>query len=186
MGENKKEGPSKILSDIEFQSKREKGLCFKCDNKYHSGHKCKEREQRELRMFVVRPENTEEEIIEEDGYEQELNSIELREEVEAVVELSINSLVGLSNLSTLKVRRKIHGDVVVVLIDCRAMHNFISKKLVSQLKLHTKKSSNYGLHNPWVRCCYQREKGVCEKVEVMLNDWQVVEEFLQLGLGRSM
>lgn len=132
MEENKKEGPSKILSDTEFQAKREKGLCFKCDKKYHSRHKCKEREQRELRMFVVRPENTEEKIIEEDGYEQELNLIELREEVEAVVELSINSVVGLSNLSTLKVKGRIHGEVVVVLIDCGAMHNLISKKLVSQ------------------------------------------------------
>ena len=68
-GENKKEGPSKWLSDAEFKAKREKRLCFKCDEKYHLGHKCKKREQRELIMFVVRADNVEEEIMEEDYYE---------------------------------------------------------------------------------------------------------------------
>ncbi|KAA0037154.1 ty3-gypsy retrotransposon protein [Cucumis melo var. makuwa] len=68
-GEVKKEGSSKRLSDAEFKAKREKGLCFKCDEKYYSGHKCKELEQRELRMFVVRADNVREEIIEEEYYE---------------------------------------------------------------------------------------------------------------------
>ena len=67
--EIKKEGPSKRLSDVEFQSKREKRLCFKCDEKYYSGHKCKAKELHELRMFVVRADDVEEEIFEEDEYE---------------------------------------------------------------------------------------------------------------------
>ena len=58
--ENKKEGPSKRLSDAEFQARRENGLCFKCDEKYYSGHKCKAKETRELRMFLVRADNVEE------------------------------------------------------------------------------------------------------------------------------
>lgn len=69
-GETKKEGPSKrLFSDAEFQAKREKGLCFKCDEKYYSEHKCKVRELRELRMFVVRANSVEEEIIEDDDCE---------------------------------------------------------------------------------------------------------------------
>ncbi|TYK19390.1 Transposon Ty3-I Gag-Pol polyprotein [Cucumis melo var. makuwa] len=47
-GEARKEGPSKRLSDAEFKAKREKGLCFKCDEKYHSGHKCKEPEIKKI------------------------------------------------------------------------------------------------------------------------------------------
>ena len=34
-GKNKKEGLAKMLSNAEFQAKREKALCFRCDEKYH-------------------------------------------------------------------------------------------------------------------------------------------------------
>lgn len=30
----------KRLSEAEFQAKKEKGLCFKCDEKYSIGHRC--------------------------------------------------------------------------------------------------------------------------------------------------
>ncbi|KAA0043342.1 reverse transcriptase [Cucumis melo var. makuwa] len=53
-------------------------------------------------MFVVQADNVEEEIIEEDYYKQkELNMFEM-EGVNVVVELSINSVVGLTNLGTMK------------------------------------------------------------------------------------
>ena len=166
--ENKKEGPSNRLSDAEFQAKREKGLCFKCDEKYYSGHKCKAKEIRELRMFVVRADNVEEKIIEEDIYEQnELCTMELNIEIEGVVELCINSVVGLTNPGTMKVRGKIQGREVIVLIDCGATHNFISDKLVAMLKLNTKETSNYGVILGSETAI--KGKGICERVEVDLD-----------------
>ncbi|KAA0064082.1 ty3-gypsy retrotransposon protein [Cucumis melo var. makuwa] len=131
-------------------------------------------------MFVVRPDNTEEEIVEEDDYGQkELNTMELREELGTVAELCINSVVRLTNLGTMKVRGKIHGEEVVVLIDYGAAT--ISEKLVTSLKLHTKETSNYGVILGFGAAV--NGKGVCEKVEIMLNDWLVVENFLPLELG---
>lgn len=41
--ENRKEGPAKQLTDVEFQAQREKGLCFRCDEKYHSSTNVKSR-----------------------------------------------------------------------------------------------------------------------------------------------
>ncbi|KAA0040605.1 retrotransposon protein [Cucumis melo var. makuwa] len=64
-GENKKEGPSKQLFDAEFQARKEKGLCFHCNEKYSFDHKHKAKEQRELRMFVATTNDGEMEIIEE-------------------------------------------------------------------------------------------------------------------------
>ncbi|KAL0552391.1 hypothetical protein IC582_011500 [Cucumis melo] len=64
-GEIRKEGTSKRLPDAEFQLRREKGLCFKCNEKYSADHNCKMKEQRELRMFVVNNNNEELEIVEE-------------------------------------------------------------------------------------------------------------------------
>ena len=57
---------------------------------------------------------------------------EVAKEVEAV-ELSLNSVVGLSEQCTMKLKGEIHGKEVVVLIDCGATRNFISKLVVESL-----------------------------------------------------
>lgn len=90
------------------------------------------------------------------------------EEDQVVIELSINSVVGLSNPGTLKVRGKIKGREVVILIDCGATHNFISEKQVSELQLATKGTSHYGV----ILGSYTiiKSKGVCEAIGLILND----------------
>ena len=40
----KREFPSKLLSESEWQVRKAKGLCFKCDEKFTVGHQCKNRE----------------------------------------------------------------------------------------------------------------------------------------------
>ncbi|TYJ99679.1 ty3-gypsy retroelement transposase [Cucumis melo var. makuwa] len=85
---------------------------------------------------------------------------------------------------TMKVRGKIHGEEVIVLIDCKATHNFISEKVVVALKLHTKETSNYGVILGSGTTI--KSKGVCKNVEVMLNEWRVVQSFLPLELGELM
>lgn len=37
-------GEVRRLSDAELQSKREKGMCYRCDDKWSVGHKCKRKE----------------------------------------------------------------------------------------------------------------------------------------------
>lgn len=44
----RREGVTRRLSDVEVREKREKGLCFKCDEKYSPKHQCKTQEKREL------------------------------------------------------------------------------------------------------------------------------------------
>ena len=55
-----------------------------------------------------------------------------------VVELSLNSVVGLSEPRTMKLKGEIHGKEVVVFIDCGATPNFISKSVVESLKIPRK------------------------------------------------
>ncbi|KAA0039090.1 ty3-gypsy retrotransposon protein [Cucumis melo var. makuwa] len=130
--ENRREGSYKRLLDAEFQARKEKGLCFRCNEKYSADHKCKMKEQRELRMFVVTEGKEEYEIVEEEKEEKkELGRIEMNEDITTVFELSINSVVGLNDLGTMKVRGK----------------------------------------------------GICEKLEVQLNNGKIVEDFLPLELG---
>ncbi|TYK19856.1 ty3-gypsy retrotransposon protein [Cucumis melo var. makuwa] len=176
--ENRREGTYKRLPDAEFQARKEKGLCFRCNEKYSADHKCKMKEQRELRMFVVTKGKEEYEIVEE---EKELGRIEVNEDITTVVELSINSVVGLNDSGTMKVRGKLLGEEVIILIDCGATHNFVSKKLVKKLILPIKETTHYGVILG-SRATVQG-KGICEKLEVQLNSWKIVEDFLPLELG---
>ena len=98
-----------------------------------------------------------------------------------MVELSINSVVRLSNPGTMKVKGEIQGRTAIVLVDCGATHNFISEKLVKELQLNTKETSNYGVILGSGTAV--KGKGIYEAVELMLGDWKIVDEFLPLELG---
>ena len=55
-------------------------------------------------------------------------------EIVETVELSLNSVVGLTTPGTMKLRGLIKGTEVTILIDCGATHNFIGTKLVDELQ----------------------------------------------------
>ncbi|KAL0542645.1 hypothetical protein IC582_008834 [Cucumis melo] len=179
--ENRREGTYKRLPDAEFQARKEKGLCFRCNEKYSADHKCRLKEQRELRMFVITEGKDEYEIVEEEKEEKDLGRLEVNGELTTVVELSINSVVGLNDPGTMKVRGKLLGEEVIVLIDCGATHNFVSEKLVKKLILPVKETSHYGVILGSGAAV--QGKGICEKLEVQLNGWRIVEDFLPLELG---
>lgn len=79
VGDNRWEGPSKRLSDAEFQAQSEKGLCFCCEENYYARHRCKVKERKELRVLVVQPNEEELEVIEEEDYVEviEMKTIEI-------------------------------------------------------------------------------------------------------------
>lgn len=56
---------------------------------------------------------------------------------------------------------------VIVLIDCGATHNFISKKLVKELQLNTKDTWKYGVILGSGTTI--KGKGICEAVELLLG-----------------
>ncbi|XP_022848903.1 uncharacterized protein LOC111371244 [Olea europaea var. sylvestris] len=161
----------KKLSDVELQLKRERGLCYRCDEKFQPGHKCR---NKELHVLVVQGE--------EEG--EELGNVQVDEgetEVGEVVELSINSVVGLNAPKSMKLKGTICGHSVIVLIDCGATHNFISVDLAAQLQIPTVPTHGYGIimgTGSAVRGC-----GVCKGVVISLPSIEVVDDFLPLKLG---
>ena len=56
-----------------------------------------------------------------------------------------------------------------------------SEKLVNEMKLHTKETSHYGMFLGSGTAI--KGKGVCENVELTLNEWKVIANFLPLELG---
>ncbi|KAA0037988.1 Ty3/gypsy retrotransposon protein [Cucumis melo var. makuwa] len=111
-----RETNTRRLPDVEFQAWKEKGLCFRCNEKYYADHKCKMKELRELRMFVVVNENEKYEIIEEKKPEEkELAVMEVKENNKAYIELSINSVIGLNDSGTMKIPIKETAQYGVIL-----------------------------------------------------------------------
>lgn len=80
-GDNRREGPTKRLSDTEFQSQREK--------KYLVGQQWKGKEKKELRMLVVKENGEEMEIIEEEYYDADVKSIEIENVENLNIELTV-------------------------------------------------------------------------------------------------
>lgn len=75
------------------------------------------------------------------------------------MELTLNSVIGLTTQGTMKVKSTVNRWVVVTLIDC-TIHNFISQRLVEQLGLKTSETGNYDLVLGSGEA--KRGKGICK------------------------
>lgn len=89
-------------------------------------------------------------------------------------ELNYQSTLWLAYLipGTMKLKGKINGETVIVLIDYGATHNFISEQLVLLLKLPREEASNYGVILGFGTTI--KGKGICKKVELRIGEWKVV------------
>ena len=123
--------------ESELQARREKGLCFKCDEKFSLGHHCK----KELRVLLVHEDEEEEDNQFDDRATEEPSLIELKD----IVELSLNSVVGLTTSGTMKIKGTIRSKEVIILVDSGATHNFLSLDLVQQLALPLTTTTSYGV-----------------------------------------
>ncbi|KAJ9559068.1 hypothetical protein OSB04_013682 [Centaurea solstitialis] len=166
------------LSEQEVQHRRALGLCYRCDEKFSPGHKCK---KKELNVILVQEEAAEEVA----GKEEEgaaLNTVTLKE-VGEKVEVDLNSVMGLTNPKTMKLEGRIQDQKVVVLIDCGATHNFISMELVEKLSLRMEKTKEYIIS---MGMKYKEAgSGVCQGVLLYMQGLEVNENFLPIQLGNS-
>ena len=97
---------------MEMQIRREeKGLCYKCDEKYSIGHRCK---LHELQVVVCQEESEP-----RTNADEEARSEGSKEGDRTVVELSVNSVIGLLSTKTMKLQGGIKGEGVIVMIDLR-------------------------------------------------------------------
>ncbi|KAA0057084.1 ty3-gypsy retrotransposon protein [Cucumis melo var. makuwa] len=138
--------------------------------KRSKGHCCK---NRKLRLCVVADELVDTEMSEgeNDGG---------MVEVGLIVELSLNSVVGLTAPGTFKIKGKVKDREVVIMIDYGATHNFISLRQVEEMQISTTETTQYGVIMGSGKAV--QGKGMCTGVVVGLPGLTVVEDFLPLEL----
>ena len=96
-------------------------------------------------------------------------------------EVSLNSVVGLTNPKTLRARGSVWDQPMVVLIDPRVTHNFISRKLIEVLKIPILTTASYGVRLG--NGANISTKGVCQGVRLQLQGIEIIEDFIPLNLG---
>ncbi|KAL4567338.1 hypothetical protein LXL04_022921 [Taraxacum kok-saghyz] len=119
------------LSEKELQEKKDRGLCFKCDEKWKVGHQCK---RKELSIILA--------LDEEDEVEEEPEPVI---DDEPKTEVCLNSVLGIVKPKTLKLTGRIQQADVVVMVDPGATHNFVSLALVERLGLPIANTGGFGV-----------------------------------------
>ncbi|RVX15868.1 Retrovirus-related Pol polyprotein from transposon 297 [Vitis vinifera] len=171
----RREIPIKRLTESELQARREKGLCFKCEEKFSPGHRCK----KQLRVLLVHEDEDKDDNQFDGRATEEPALIELKD----AVELSLNSVVGLTTPGTMKIKGTIRSKEVIILVDSGATHNFLSLELVQQLALPLTTTTSYGVMMG-TRISV-KGKGICRGVCISMQGLTVVEDFLPLELGNT-
>ncbi|TYK16028.1 uncharacterized protein E5676_scaffold32G00230 [Cucumis melo var. makuwa] len=178
---HKGEPPVKRLSDAEFRARLDKGLCFRCNEKYSHGHRCKIKEKRELMLFILNEEESTEEGESSNTQKTEPVEINQLEGLEKAV-IEYRAITSLTTKGTMKLRGVVKGKEIIVLIDSGATHNFIQCELVTERKIPIDRNTQFGVTIGDGTSC--KGKGICSQVEIQLEGLKVVTDLLVVELGK--
>ena len=173
------------FTDAEIERRREQGLCFKCDERYRPGHRCK---KKQLQVLILSEENMEEEKP-PDIEIQEVEEVQVGRESTEFIEgqtsqlmsLSLNALAGFNGGRTIKLEGEVKNHSVLVLIDCGATHSFIQQELVQKLSLPMDDKVSFMVQLGDARNV--GGQGVCRDVELKLQGLVVTHNLYPFQLG---
>ncbi|KAJ8751836.1 hypothetical protein K2173_026032 [Erythroxylum novogranatense] len=155
------------LSFQEAKERREKGLCFYCDEKFVPGHRC------------VRPQLFMIEDCNEVPSEEPEEKTENEEEGEfRMPEISFHAITGVPNPQTIRVKGKLKGKEVIVLIDGGSTHNFIEQGIVTKLGLPIDTNRRFQVmiaNKDRVDCA-----GICRGMKLLVHDCWIAADFFVL------
>jgi len=124
--------PIRQISPNQMQERREKGLCYYCDDKYHIGHKCSR-----PRVYLLEGLMIEEGAvpIDQEGQIQEGEALEAPEEGGELLEISLHAIMGAPVPKTMRLIGYINTLEVVILIDIGSTHSFLDPNVAKKAKL---------------------------------------------------
>lgn len=126
------------LTQEEIASRRERGLCFNCDERYHRGHCCTSR----AFLLISEEEDPNSPLIHPPDPQRDTQTLTPPDPLDPYpAQISFNSLAGNVAPETLRFMGTIDDHLVVLLVDGGSTHNFIQHQLVSQLGLSTRSTT---------------------------------------------
>ncbi|XP_017408768.2 uncharacterized protein LOC108321508 [Vigna angularis] len=160
--------PFKRLSASEMQNRRERGLCYNCDEKYNPGHRCKSR------FFLLV--HDDEETISSDLPPDDSTASTIPDSAQ----LSLNALSGHFNSKMFCVTGQILEHSVCILIDSGSSHNFLQSKRAHELGLpfQPTKPLSVMVGNGHALTCSQ----VCTQVPLLIQNQAFMVDFHLIDL----
>ena len=100
-----------------MQARRDKGLCYNCDEKFGLRHRCKTQQ-----VFIL------ETVVDAEEFAEVKEARNEEEESATTPEISLHALSGIAIPQTMRVTGLIKGRRLLILIDSGSTHNFVGRK----------------------------------------------------------
>jgi hypothetical protein len=173
--------PLKIqkLTRDKMDERQLKGLCYNCDEKYFSGHKCKEQN-----LFMAIPEDISEEDVETPLVSESPEITDITPpsdppEVEPVI--SLNALTRFSAPQTLKLISYIKHRKVIILVYSGSTHNFIHRHIAQETHCYIHAINNFQImiaNGGSMKC-----GGRCENMCLQVRDYHLKSHMFAIDMG---
>ncbi|KAG8379055.1 hypothetical protein BUALT_Bualt07G0048500 [Buddleja alternifolia] len=114
----------KLLTASEMRARREKNLCYNCDEVFVPGHRCK---QRQVYMIMTQEK--------EEAYSLDIEDIDtsIDSPHSEDMTISINAISGNTNINTLRIKGLVKNSSIHILIDSGSTHCFLDETVANQL-----------------------------------------------------
>jgi hypothetical protein len=173
--------PLKIqkLTRDEMAERQLKGLYYNCDDKYFSGHKCKEQKIFMAISEYISEEDVETPIVLESPKITDITPPSDPPEVEPII--SLNALTGFSALQTLKLIGYIKHRKVIILVDSGSTHNFIHRCIAQEAHCYIHAVENFQImiaNGGSMKC-----GGSCENVRLQISDYHLKSHMFVIDMG---
>jgi hypothetical protein len=156
-----------------------KGLCYNCDDKYFSGHKCKEKN-----IFMAIFEDISEEDVETPLMSESPESTNITppsDPPKVELFISLNALTGFSIPQTLNLIGYIKHRKVIILVDSGSTHNFIHRHIDQETHCYIHAINNFQImiaNGGSMKC-----GGRCENVCLQIGDYHLKSHMFVIDMG---
>jgi hypothetical protein len=151
------------ITNQEARERREKGLCYYCDERFVPGHRC-QRPQ----LFMIWDSSI-------TGSEDSVLDLLEPVEEDVIPEISFHAMTGTEHPQTMHVIGQLKNKKVILLIDGGSTHNFIDEAIVSKLALPVNREKKFQV------MVANREKidcvGQCRALTIHIEGYPVIADF---------